>query len=840
MASLPTGSDGLVYIQSETVSLTIRGPAWHPNAKGVVYHDKLATLTAFCMEHCELNLTGEAELNWKRTLGQARLCAYRTVPQFFEGQQYEIELRAGLWRLKNETAEESVSLWQEQDGHRQQVPTKSQSKRVLTAALRLAHVTGPLVLVVCVDGKDALRLTLEVFPSRVSYRAEYQAMYRTLSDAVCRAAWRELAHQLPYQDQAQAQAQAQREPPGDGFSALFALLCRRYETVLKTAEQVLTHPGQPAALRAARGQTEAPGRRARETELTRSLVRTVVCALLRVRRTGLRARNRVDHTVIAQLSAMIRGLLPQCRPLPRVSGAADAFALPSDVTQLAAWSAGGRALCRDGAQLLQGLSVIDGLFSLSVKQVVPLYPYWCFAQLQRLIEADADYVLLAQERLPTENPSIPALPLLRGDAVRVQYRSQTTQEMLTLTYRPSPTKREPLENGLFLELSGVAPPRRCVFDAQYHFNPAVPGTTYSRRVCALPGPEEEDIRAVYRYREDTVRQTGETGQAGFGAYVLFPYEAEQVYCGHRFYRSIQTTNVGGLPFLPGATALAAALLRRFLVLGAVSAQLPLPASVEEQLATVNWSVQDVLIGTLASQRQLKVCLDARFYHIPAERLEKTDFPIRYIAIYQSRNLFGKEAGVRYYGEVRQHTLVRRGDIREITARPNTENKLYYRFEIKEWKCLETPILAKEMRFITGFTNLFLLTTATELPELWLRTGETYRLYTTLRNAIRTCTPEKPEQPGDTETPTPQEPENPADIERPAAVPAQADQTQEEPRVTFAFGNAAVTVTERQILITRGEEPFARYDTAEFVRSPNAVLTRMQAALIDGLQPPAFR
>lgn len=41
----------------------------------------------------------------------------------------------------------------------------------------------------------------------------------------------------------------------------------------------------------------------------------------------------------------------------------------------------------------------------------------------------------------------------------------------------------------------------------------------------------------------------------FGAYVLFPYDNEQEYKEHRFYKSIETVNIGGLPFLPGHTQL---------------------------------------------------------------------------------------------------------------------------------------------------------------------------------------------------------------------------------------------------------------------------------------------
>ena len=38
----------------------------------------------------------------------------------------------------------------------------------------------------------------------------------------------------------------------------------------------------------------------------------------------------------------------------------------------------------------------------------------------------------------------------------------------------------------------------------------------------------------------------------FGAYILFPYDNEEEYKQHRFYKSIDTVNIGGIPFLPGA------------------------------------------------------------------------------------------------------------------------------------------------------------------------------------------------------------------------------------------------------------------------------------------------
>ena len=218
----------------------------------------------------------------------------------------------------------------------------------------------------------------------------------------------------------------------------------------------------------------------------------------------------------------------------------------------------------------------------------------------------------------------------------------------------------------------------------------------------------------------------------------------------------------------------------------------LPRGIEAKLAKVDWSVRDVLIGTLSSRQQLNVCLNHRFYHIPAARLKDSEFPVRYVAIYQSKTLFGAEAGVQYYGEVTKCVPVRRGEITEIQARPGTENELYYRFEIKEWKHLSKPIAAKEMGFVKSFTNLFLLEHSAEMPELWIHSEEEYRLYSELKRAVNDTTI-----------------------------------NDEDNNLGFNFGNFTLTFDDGQILVAKGTRVFAQYAISDFSRSPNAVFRQMQ-------------
>ena len=87
---------------------------------------------------------------------------------------------------------------------------------------------------------------------------------------------------------------------------------------------------------------------------------------------------------------------------------------------------------------------------------------------------------------------------------------------------------------------------------------------------------------------------------------------------------------------------------------------------EAKLNAVDWAVRDVLVGTMRSLQQLDICRKDCFYYIPAERLQDSDFPVRYVALYQSQYVFGPQAGVRYYGEVTKCSAVRRSAITEVS------------------------------------------------------------------------------------------------------------------------------------------------------------------------------
>ena len=158
-----------------------------------------------------------------------------------------------------------------------------------------------------------------------------------------------------------------------------------------------------------------------------------------------------------------------------------------------------------------------------------------------------------------------------------------------------------------------------------------------------------------------------------------------------------------------------------------------PKELLDEACEVDFSDRDALVGALREPRQMGIALKRRFYHIPAVYIEEYAIP-RYVALYQSKRTFGDEvAGIKYYGEVKKCTPMRRSKIREI---PKSSNELYYKFKIKKWERLNEPISAKEIGFVRLFTNSFLLQNVADVSALTISDAYEFYLYKLLENANR--------------------------------------------------------------------------------------------------------
>src|SRR5690606_13262021 len=129
------------------------------------------------------------------------------------------------------------------------------------------------------------------------------------------------------------------------------------------------------------------------------------------------------------------------------------------------------------------------------------------------------------------------------------------------SYINLPTIKQEPDNVLKIEKSGSKVQYHYIFDAKYRI---CVDKDYIKRF-KQPGPPEDTINAMHRYRDAIVSQQN-INRNIFAAFVLFPHNDEMAYAGKKggnpakFFESIERVGIGALPFLPGQTKLVENLL----------------------------------------------------------------------------------------------------------------------------------------------------------------------------------------------------------------------------------------------------------------------------------------
>ena len=154
---------------------------------------------------------------------------------------------------------------------------------------------------------------------------------------------------------------------------------------------------------------------------------------------------------------------------------------------------------------------------------------------------------------------------------------------------------------------------------------------------------------------------------------------------------------------------------------------PTPAPCEDdELAAVDFTRLDVLIGTLRSDGQFDYCMEEKAYYVPAGTVTPADLPVSVIALYEEG--LTRRAGIKRYGRVTDTRVVKRSDIPVPMSRPNPD-EAYYLFFVADWVYLEHPIAIQDTaRGKPMFTSEFLLTHCRRSYQLLaIRPPEAYRL-----------------------------------------------------------------------------------------------------------------
>ena len=401
--------------------------------------------------------------------------------------------------------------------------------------------------------------------------------------------------------------------------------------------------------------------------------------------------------------------------------------------------------------LQKGLQIKSNIFDLSIRDLAVLYEYWCYLKINRLLR---DKYSLEQNIMITVDREGITVNLQKGKESEVLFFDHRNNEQISVLYNrfftSLPTLAQKPDNLLKLEKKGSNTTYHYILDAKYRIS------TDKEYVQAYgqPGPPEDTINAMHRYRDAIVAVNSEdNGDKGskysksvFGAFVLFPHNDELRFAGRkeespsRFFKSIDEVGIGALPFLPGQTRLVEEFLDNLI--------LESPRTAFERTVihdgTEDYYNRDqyrpnVLIGPLGRKEQLQICLDHSMYYTYFDQVKNYLGHLEYVAIYQSKEKFKNEAeqGIFYYGKIMDFHFVQRSKIKEMPAEKGRENKQAVKFIIEQWKKKTTHIAAIGYGPARPLTTTWVLfKEAKYYPELHLKLEEA-RLWREL-NRVEEC------------------------------------------------------------------------------------------------------
>ena len=450
------------------------------------------------------------------------------------------------------------------------------------------------------DSCRTVRLHLEVFPLKIDYRTDYVALRDEVS-----AVARSLAMTIHARTFAAATPAPSTDPT---LAEWIALLDGYFEQFVRSAGAVIRNPrfNLRAVVRSAEAaRARVVDQRVLDRRLRRPLSRSGGSSpsgiLLPLRVPEARRRTTYDipenryfkYLLVqtlrtlkevavadetgdedAELSAEHRffialrpSLQSMMRRVQRLLGApflVDVQARPLESLAPPTLSAhpAYSAFVQSARLLNSGLSLQGGVLQIGLKNIAQLYEYWCFLRLVRLFRESFS---LEQQSLVQLRHLRLVIVLAKGKEAAVTFRDTTSGKKLSLMYdrmfKGLPTVSQRPDNVIQL----ASEERMHILDAKYRLSY---DDDYQNRYGGV-GPTIADINTMHRYRDAIViphpLRNGEFHRGVVrSAAVLFPFTRESDYRDHRFFKSLAEVQIGGIPFLPGASGLAEAYIRGIL------------------------------------------------------------------------------------------------------------------------------------------------------------------------------------------------------------------------------------------------------------------------------------
>ncbi|KAA1804557.1 hypothetical protein FXB61_004768 [Bacillus cereus] len=369
--------------------------------------------------------------------------------------------------------------------------------------------------------------------------------------------------------------------------------------------------------------------------------------------------------------------------------------------------------------LSRGLTLRGQIFKMSVKDVARLYEYWTYLKLGQILSKK--YIPLHQDVIQVKQDGL-YVTLDESKTAKRTFKHPETDEVIELYFQKRngglPTVTQKPDTMLAIEKKGKSYQYQYIFDAKYRIDFAE--TAHYKSRYRTPGPLEEDINTMHRYRDAlVVEQEGPFERTAYGAYVLFPWNQEEAYENHPFYKSIEKVNIGGFPFLPKATRLVEQFLDHLIEKSPeeIIREGILPRGTKEEWHSA--LEEKVLVGSVKNESDYETYRKNGVYQLPVTQLKPGWQEAKYIALYAPKKWHGEKGGIQYVAKIKHIQM--------------QQNDAYVHFELEPWKKLDHLIRPVGYGIQTyTITTMSLLKEVQELPELFMKSKEERTLWKTLR------------------------------------------------------------------------------------------------------------
>lgn len=677
-------------------------------------------------------------------------------PQFFEQTPYQVIIEK----------KEDCVLQFDHDSTllRKSVTPVGKTGHLLTGILQFGNEVGLTDLRVLVNGQSYLKVTLEIYPSKLSYKADYLKMREDIAQEVYN-----LAFDFMKRTYINASITETKKP---SLTEFFSIFQQQFTELMKVTHQIVSRPYHelvevsqikcyqiseqitPKGIRylnkrphhiMQQGESYLPQKVLQvkkqmtvdvyENRIIKYMLEQMIARLKHLQKQYSNLSRQMDEKVMGLLHQWLQALEQKVQgPFFRKISKINRMHQFSIVLQM---SPSYKQFYRMYLLLQKGLSITTDVFQISQKDVAQLYEYWCFIKLGSLLRKN--HTLISNDVIKVKSNEL-FVSLQKGKASTLKYRNDQTGEVLTLVYnqklKSMPTVSQAPDNMLVLEKEMSDVVYHYVLDAKYKMN-------YERvEGHYIEVPKEEDINTMHRYRDAIVARSGHKPyeRKVFGSVILFPGNDEEVYKAHRFYKSIESVNIGGLPFLPSQTTLVEVFLERLIEGTSQTPYHNLPKIVgwQEYNETLDVTTQDVLLGPVKSKEQLETTLREKIYYVPAKKVNLLNKQIKQVALYEPKGIGTlKTGGISYIGKVAKISQQPRKNLQDLfpTSKAHVD-ETYIIFQIESWHQREIPIVPCGYGVSSPwYSNRTLLKYAKTLPELHIKDSAELELILNLRRRV---------------------------------------------------------------------------------------------------------